>query len=431
MSPAAGLPARKAAQSVLIDVLHKRRPLDAALVNLSGLSRPDAGFARAISSETLRRLGQLDAVVRAFVAHLPPPHRAGPTFEILLAGACELLFLNVAAHAAVDAANKLAQEDAKARHFKPLINAVLRRMARDGAAVVAEQDAPRLDTPDWLWARWSEAFGTELANEIARAHLAQAPTDIVLRGAETDPALIPEGGVRMVDDVVRLGSSARVEELAGFDGAWWVQDVAATLPARLLGDVRGQSVLDLCAAPGGKTMQLVARGANVTAVERDGERMKRLRANLERLGLHATLVTADVRDFVPPERAANVLLDAPCSATGTIRRHPDLPWIKNAADIQACASAASELIESAADMTAVGGRLVYAVCSLEREEGEEQVEAFLARHGEFVRDPVIAAEMFGMNDWISRRGDLRTLPCHMAAQGGMDGFYAARLKRTS
>lgn len=431
MSPAAGLPARKAAQAVLIDVLHKRRPLDAALVNLSGLSRPDAGFARAISSQTLRRLGQLDAVVRAFVARLPPPHRAGPTFEILLAGACELLVLKVAAHAAVDAANKLAQEDTKARHFKPLINAVLRRIARDGAAVMAEQDAPRLNTPDWLWARWNEAFGTELSNDIAHAHLAQAPIDIVLRGAQTDPTLIPEGGVKMLDDVVRLGSSARVEELPGFDGAWWVQDIAASLPVRLLGDVRGQEVLDLCAAPGGKTMQLAARGAHVTAIERDGERIKRLRANLERLGLDATLVTADVRDFVPRERALNVLLDAPCSATGTIRRHPDLPWIKSAADIQACASAASDLIESAADMTAIGGRLVYAVCSLEGEEGEEQVEAFLARHREFARVSVTAAEMFGMNDWISQRGDLRTLPCYMAAQGGMDGFYAARLKRTS
>jgi 16S rRNA (cytosine967-C5)-methyltransferase len=222
-----------------------------------------------------------------------------------------------------------------------------------------------------------------------------------------------------------------VEELPGFDGAWWVQDIAASLPARLLGDIRGQAVLDLCAAPGGKTMQLASRGANVIAVERDGERIKRLSANLERLGLSATLVTADVRDFVPRERAPNVLLDAPCTATGTIRRHPDLPWIKNAADIQACASAAQELIESAADMTAVGGRLVYAVCSLEREEGEEQVEAFLGRRSEFVREPVTAAEMFGIKDWISERGDLRTLPCYMAAQGGMDGFYAARLKRKS
>jgi 16S rRNA (cytosine967-C5)-methyltransferase len=430
VSTSAGLASRKASQSILIDVLHKRRPLDTVLASLSGLSRSDAGFARAIASETLRRLGQLDAVVRAFVDHLPPPHRAGPTFEILLAGACELIFLNVAPHAAVDAANRLAQDDSKARHFKPLINAVLRRIARDGPAVTAEQDAPRLNTPDWLWTRWSETFGPELTQEIARAHLTPPAIDIVLRDAKVQAAFIPEG-THITDDVVRLPSSVRVDELPGFNGAWWVQNVAASLPARLLGDVRDQSVLDLCAAPGGKTMQLAARGANVVAVERDGERIKRLRANLERLQLNATLVAEDVRDFVPREPAPNVLLDAPCSATGTIRRHPDLPWIKNAADVQACASAAQELIEAAADMTAIGGRLVYAVCSLEREEGEEQVETFLARHGKFMREPVTAAELFGAVEWISARGDLRTLPCHMAAHGGMDGFYAARLRRKS
>jgi 16S rRNA (cytosine967-C5)-methyltransferase len=423
-----GFASRKTAQSILIDVLHRRRPLDAAFASLAGLSGSDAGFARAISSETLRRLGQLDAVVRAFVERLPPPHRAGPTFEILLAGACELIFLKVAPHAAVDAANRLAQNDSKARHFKPLINAVLRRVAREGAAFAAEQDAPRLNTPDWLWARWVETFGPELTHEIARAHLRPPTIDIVLRDTTTESTSVPEG-TRLLSDVVRLGSSARVDELPGFAGAWWVQDLAASLPARLFGDVRGQTVLDLCAAPGGKTMQLATRGAKVIAVERDGERMKRLRANLDRLQLNAALVVNDVRDFVPSEPAPNVLLDAPCTATGTIRRHPDLPWIKTAADVQACASAAQELIEAAAGMTAIGGCLVYAVCSLEPEEGEDQVDAFLARHGEFVREPVTADELSGAAEWISVRGDLRTLPCHMAAEGGMDGFYAARLRK--
>ena len=430
MSTPAGLASRKAAQSILAEVLHKRRPLDTALSGLAGLSRSDAGFARAIASETLRRLGQLDAVVRSFVARLPPPHRAGPTFEILLAGACELTFLNVAAHAAVDAANRLAQEHSKARHFKPLINAVLRHIARDGGALVGGQDAPRLNTPDWLWTRWIESFGLELTQEIARAHLAPAPTDIVLRDENTAPALIPDG-IRLLDNVVRIGSSARVEEVPGFKSAWWVQDLAASLPARLFGDVRGQTVLDLCAAPGGKTMQLAARGANVISVERDDERIKRLNANLERLALHATVLAEDVRDFVPERRAPNVLLDAPCSATGTIRRHPDLPWIKSAADVQACTGIAQELIEAAADMTAVGGRLVYAVCSLEREEGEEQIEAFLARHSEFVREPIKHDELPGVSEAITERGELRTLPCHMATFGGMDGFYAARLRRES
>jgi 16S rRNA (cytosine967-C5)-methyltransferase len=430
VSSPAGLASRKAAQTILIEVLHKRRPLDAALASLPGLPRSDAGFARAIASETLRRLGQLDAVVRSFVAQLPPPHRAGPTFEILLAGTCELLFLNVAAHATVDAANKLAQEDSRARHFKPLINAVLRRVAREGAALISTQDAPRLNTPDWLWARWTETFGLPLTQDIACAHLATPPVDIVLRSPEIEPTLVPEGR-RILDDVVRLETSSRVEDLPGFNGAWWVQDVAASLPARLLGDVGDQTVLDLCAAPGGKTMQLASRGANVVCVERDAERIKRLRDNLERLHLKAIVVEDDVRDFVPPERASNVLLDAPCSATGTIRRHPDLPWIKNAADVQACASLTEELLASAADMTAVGGRLVYAVCSLEPEEGEEQIEAFLARHGEFAREPIDPAELPGVSEAITARGDLRTLPCHLSGRGGMDGFFVARLTRRS
>jgi len=430
VSDAAGLPARKAAQAILAEVLHRRRPLDAALAPLSELSPSDAGFARAVASETLRRFGQLDALVRSFVSRLPPPHRSGATFEILLAGVCELLFLKVAPHAAVDAANRLAQDDAKAVHFKPLINAVLRRISREGADELTKQDPERLNTADWLWSRWSETYGVERTRDIAHEHLALATIDIVLRDAALEAAFVPQG-TRLLADVLRIGNPGRIEELPGFNGSWWVQDVAASLPARLLGDVRGKTVIDLCAAPGGKTMQLASKGANVLAIDHDPGRMKRLRDNLARLRLDATLVEGDVRDFVPDAPAACVILDAPCSATGTIRRHPDLPWIKNAADVNACASTASELMDAAAAMTAKGGVLVFAVFSLEPEEGEDQVEGFLARHSEFARVPIVSSELFGMAEWISKTGDLRTLPNHLAQAGGMDGFYAARLKRRS
>jgi 16S rRNA (cytosine967-C5)-methyltransferase len=422
-----GIPARAAAQSILSDVLRRKRPFDAALQHCEGLSPRDAGFARTIAAETLRRLGQIEALVRHFVPKAPPPHKAGSTLEILYAGFCELLFLDVAPHAAVDAANRLAAADGKALHFKPLINAVLRRVSVEGAALVKTQDAARLNTPDWLWERWCERYGEERTRAIAQAHATQPPTDLVLK----DKAFAAQlDGCILFDNVVRPREPSRVEDLPGFrEGAWWVQDAAASLPARLLGDVAGNMVIDLCAAPGGKTMQLAARGADVVAVERDGERLKRLRDNLGRTKLSATLIDVDMRDFKPARPAPFVLLDAPCTATGTIRRHPDLPWTKNSSDVGYCAQVAQELLDTAADVVAAGGLLVFAVCSLEPEEGEEQVEAFLRHRHDFVREPVIAPDVFGHSEWITQQGDLRTLPFHLAELGGMDGFFAARLRR--
>ncbi|HEX4303561.1 MAG TPA: transcription antitermination factor NusB [Rhizomicrobium sp.] len=424
-----GQPARAAALAVLSEVLRKRRPLDAALDKTRNLPPRDAGFARAIASETLRRFGQLETLIRTLVPKTPAPHKSGPTLEILYAGACELLFLGSAAHAAVDGANRLAQADSKAVHFKPLINAVLRRISRDGVSLLAEHDAARLNTPDWLWLRWSDAYGEDGARKIAEAHGRQPPLDIVLKNADAGAAL---EGEMLFGNVIRLSDPSRVDALPGFaEGDWWVQDAAATLPARLLGDVRGKAVLDLCAAPGGKTMQLAAMGGIVTAVEREAERLERIRENLARTKLDATLVQADVRDFHPHAPAPFVLLDAPCTATGTIRRHPELPWIKSASDVTLCERAASELFDAAAQMVAPNGVLVYAVCSLEPEEGAEQVNAFLARDARFAREAVTAEDLFGHAEWVSAEGDLRTLPSHLDGKGGMDGFYAARLRRIS
>jgi 16S rRNA (cytosine967-C5)-methyltransferase len=417
-----GLPARRAALAILSGVLQKRRPLDAGLDQLAGLAVRDAGFARALASETLRNMGALDAVLRKFMAKPLAPHKAGAASEILLLGACELLILKVAPHAAVDAANELAAKDSKAVHFKPLINAVLRKVAKEGETVLSGLDRERLSTPDWLWSRWTAQYGAGTARVIARAHQQAAPVDIVLKS----PAAIFPPSEELFGAVRRLNEPGRIDELPGFaEGDWWVQDAAATLPALLLGDVTGQSVIDLCAAPGGKTLQLAARGAKVTAVEIDAVRTERIRENLTRTKLNADIVQADARDF--EGSAPFVLIDAPCTATGTIRRHPDLPWIKGAADVTVSAGAAYEILESGARMVAPGGTLVFAVCSLEREEGEEQIAAFLSGHPEFSRLSIAAEEIFGHADWITPDGDLRTLPCYLP--GGMDGFYAARLKR--
>jgi 16S rRNA (cytosine967-C5)-methyltransferase len=425
LSAATGIKARQAALAVLSDVLRRRRPLDVALGATEGLDPRDAGFARAIASETLRRLGQLEDLIRQFVPKPPARNRAGPVPEILLAGACELVFLDVPPHAAVDGANRLAQADHKAVHFKPLINAVLRRIAREGKDVVARQDAPALNVPDWLFARWIDTYGEDTARAIADAHQGVPPLDLVMKDA-----ISLDGAVPLFGPVHRLKDPVRVDTLSGYaEGEFWVQDAAATLPPLLFGDVRGAAVIDLCAAPGGKTAQLAAAGAVVTAIEREPARMEQLKENLARLRLTADCVVDDARDWRPNEPAPYVLLDAPCSSTGTIRRHPELPWIKSASDVTLCSQLAGELLDAAAQMTASGGVLVFATCSLEREEGPEQIEAFLERNPSFARQPLSDADVFGHGEFLTAEGDLRTLPCHLNEKGGMDGFYAARLKK--
>ena len=465
--PLPGMGARAAAHQALSETLRRKRPLDAVLeqaISARGLAERDGGFARAIANETMRRFGQLDDLVRQFVPHAPQPHRAGASLEILLAGACELLFLGVPAHAAVDGANRLAASDSKAVHFKPLINAALRRIAREGPSLARDQDACRLNTPDWLWTRWCEAYGEETVRAFVKFHAVPPPLDITFtrRTELSSPGRgggAAEGGVGQSANRRPLGPSGhsppkrgqkglppvelpggmfRVENagsvtlLPGFaEGEFWVQDFAATLPVRLFGDLRGRRVIDLCAAPGGKTAQLVWAGAEVAAVDRDNDRVTRLRDNLARLHFDVAIACSDVRDFVPDMPAECVLLDAPCSSTGTIRRHPELPWIKSAADVVTSAEAASALLDAAAGMVAPSGTLVFAVCSLEVEEGPEQVGHFLRRHADFRRQRVEPSEIFGLRDCINAEGDLRSLPCHLAEEGGMDGFYAARLTRVS
>src|SRR6185437_15058077 len=245
-------------------------------------------------------------------------------------------------------------------HFKPLINAVLRRIARDGEGVRAGLDAPRLNTPDWLWQRWSAQYGEDITRAIALAHQSEAPLDICLK----DPAADFPESAPLFGRARRVSATGRIEEMAGFaEGGWWVQDAAASLPVALLGEVKNKRVIDLCAAPGGKTMQLAAAGADVIAVDNEPARLERVRENLARTRLSAALVVSDARDF--KATAPFVLIDAPCTATGTIRRHPDLPWIKEPGDVTARAPLAYEILENGAAMVEPGGLMIFAVCSLE------------------------------------------------------------------
>ena len=433
--------ARACALALFAAVVRRRQPLDDAWAAALRAGRPldrlaarDRAFARLLAMTTLRRLGQIDAAIERC---LDRPRLAARVRDVIRLGAAQLLFLGTPAHAAVDATVRLAPGDGA---LKGLVNAVLRRLARDGAAWVADQDAARLNVPDWLWESWSSTYGEATARAIASVHLGEPPLDLTLKqpgekaaarwAQRLDAAVLPTGSLR------RAGGG-RIEDLEGYrDGAWWVQDAAAALPARLLAEPLGgltkRTVLDLCAAPGGKTAQLAAAGARVIALDRSSPRLRRLGDNLARLGLEAHCIVADATTWQPAadEPAADaVLLDAPCSATGTMRRHPDVAYTKLPADLARLIDLQARLLRAALGHLRPGAILVYVVCSLEPVEGRDQIAALLAAHRDLQRVPIEPVEVAGQGQFVTTDGDLQTLPCHFAGAGGLDGFYAARLRR--
>lgn len=426
-----GLGARLAARDLLRAVLGRKRALDEVLdrtLDAASLAPRDRAFARLLTATALRRLGQIDALIDPMLA-MPLPPTGTAARDALRLGTAQLLFLGTPPHAAVDTSVALVDNGRDAR-FKGLVNAVLRRLDREGAALSLSQDAARLNTPDWLWNAWTAAYGEDTARAIAEAHLTEAPLDLTPKddpagwAERLDAILLPTGSLRRA-------AGGTVTELPGFgEGAWWVQDAAAALPARLLGDIAGRRVADLCAAPGGKTAQLCAAGARVTAIDRSDARLTRVRANLDRLGLEAELVAADAASFRPVEPFDAVLLDAPCSATGTIRRHPDIPRLKRPEDVEKLAAAQAKLLDHAITLVRPGGTLVWCTCSLQPEEGEYQIAALLERAGDAVRrDPIRADEVGGLAGAVTAEGEIRTLPSMLPGEGGLDGFHIARLRR--
>ncbi len=404
-------PTRDAAFSLLHAVLAKGKPLDAALDALPRIEPRDKAAAHRLAACVLRHTGTLDAVLEPYLRREPPPELR----NILRIGAAGCLFLGTPPHAAVATAVELARSR-KLVPFAGLVNAVLRRVVTAGPEALEELDMPRLDTPAWAWASWGPD-----ARAIATAHAQEAPMDI-----SPLPGFVPEGGAALPTGSYRFPAGTPVAEIPGFtQGQVWVQDAAAALPARLLAPQPGERVLDLCAAPGGKTAQLAAMGAEVTAVERDAARMATLRGNLERLQLKAELVTADGTKWTPAETFPAILLDAPCSATGTARRHPELLHLRKPRDIEAMTAAQDALLDAAADMLAPGGRLIYAVCSLQPQEGAARIDAACARLG-LQRDPLSLPEL---PEAVTAQGDVRTHPGMWAEHGGMDGFFIARLVR--
>ena len=435
-----GLVVRDLAVRLIAAVTVQRHALDDALAvafaaePFQSLEARDKGLARLIAATVLRRYGELETVVDAFFEK-PLPADRGLLTPILLAAAAQLLVLKTPPHAVINIAVEQCRRDRGARRFGKLANAVLRRVSERGSDLLAEAGGARRNFPGWMWSRWVEGYGEDTAARIAAASLSQASLDISVKGdAEAWARRLGGHVLATGTGSIRLGEHSRVEDLDGFDdGAWWVQDAAAALPATLFGEVKAKRIADLCAAPGGKTAQIASAGGLVTAVDVSGERLQRLRANLRRLKLEADVVEADVATWMPAAPFDGVLLDAPCTATGTIRRHPDIPFLKRRQDVARQAEQQAMLLNRAATMVAPGGLLIYCTCSLESEEGERQVAQFLERQSGFARVPVTAQDVGGLGDLISSDGDLRTLPFHLPGQdgvaGGLDGFYAARLRR--
>jgi 16S rRNA (cytosine967-C5)-methyltransferase len=436
-----GLPARRFAADILDGVLRRRRPLDelldvAAHPGLAALADRDRALVRHLVATVLRRLGTLRHLLGLFLDRGLPAD-APRTETALLIGMAQILWLEVPDHAAVDLAVRLVQADRRAVRHAGLVNAVLRRVTRDGAKHLAGVDTTLLDTPNWLMGRWIAAYGIETARAIAAANSHEPALDLTVKHDPAHWAAVLGGRV-LPTGSVRALVHGPVSGLAGYhDGAWWVQDAAAALPARLLGDVAGRTVADLCAAPGGKTAQLAAAGARVVAVDRAQSRLERVRANLARLGLTAEIVCADILDpdltQWPVPQFDAILLDAPCSSTGTIRRHPDVPWRKQPDDIATLATMQRAMLGRAAELVRPGGLLVYCTCSLEPQEGIEVVSDFLSQDARFRRRPIAGTEIPGMAEMLTPAGDLRTLPCGLAdpdpRMAGLDGFFAARLER--
>jgi 16S rRNA (cytosine967-C5)-methyltransferase len=434
-----GLAARRIAADVLDGVLHKHRTIDdqldgaAAHPGLKTLADRDRALMRRLVATILRRLGTLGHLLSKLLDR-GVPSDAPRAQSALLIGAAQILWMDVPDHAAVDLSVRLVQSDRRAAKYAGLVNAVLRRCAREGAAIVDDVKSEMLDLPPWLIKRWVAHYGEDNVKAMALALSHEPSLDLTVKSEPEQWAsrlhgeMLPTGSVR----TLLQGS---VTMLPGFsEGEWWVQDAAAALPARLFGDVVGRNIADLCAAPGGKTAQLALAGAKVTALDRSPARMARLRDNFARLSLEAETVIADAVEWQSAGGFDGVLVDAPCTSTGTIRRHPDVAWLRQEGDIAALSALQGRLLRKAAGLLKSGGMLVYCTCSLEPEEGDAAIAVLLAAESSLRRAPIEAREVAGLSEIVTPQGDLRTLPCHLPHAdprlAGLDGFYAVRLVKS-
>lgn len=432
---AEGLTARRLSYAVLNEIFFRKKTLDEALDPrcetgdaFAALDPRDRGFVKLLCSVVLKRGREFDAHL-ATLLHEPLADLAPPQLlTVFRLGLAQISVLGTPVHAVVDTSVELVASEGIAHH-KPLVNAVMRRIAREGYAVLPPREAGRLMLPDWLWQEWMQDYGVETALDIAAAMLDEAPVDFTLRNS----AQVSEWARELQADVLPNGSLRKasggfIPGLSGFeDGAWWVQNAAASIPVQLIDAKAGMTVVDLCAAPGGKTAQLAAMGATVIALDRSAPRLKRLQENMLRLKMeNVTAVAADGAAWKPQAPVDAVLLDAPCSATGTLRHQPDALWLKQPTDQYKLAALQARLLRNAFDMVKAGGVVIYCTCSLQKAEGEAVVDAFLAETKNAERVPV---DLSYMKESVTPDGDLRILPQHWRDRGGLDGFYIARLRK--
>ncbi|MFK7744349.1 MAG: RsmB/NOP family class I SAM-dependent RNA methyltransferase [Roseobacter sp.] len=419
-----GLPARKSAVYLLDQVLGEGRLMSELLGAgvLDQLAPDDRARAARLAQDTLRGMERADRILQKHLSKYPPLH----VRNALRVGTVELCN-GAAAHGVVNAMVELVSRHKHLSHLKGLTNAVLRKVAADGPEAWQALRAPRL--PKWLRGPLAQAWGNEEMVAMEIAHFKGAPLDLT---AKSDPDAVARdtGGVLLPTGSVRIENAGQVSAMPGFDeGAWWVQDAAAALPVRMLAPQSDEEILDLCAAPGGKTMQLAAAGARVTAVDDSPSRMKRVRENLTRTGLKAKLMVQDALETEGMFDA--VMLDAPCSATGTIRRHPDLPHAKDGSEFGDLIELQSQLIDHAWSLVKPGGRLLFCTCSLLPDEGEVQVDEALERHSDMTVEPSEALLPEIDPAWRSSEGGVRIRPDFWLDKGGLDGFYMACLRKSA
>ena len=420
--PQPGLPARRAAVHLLDQVLGDGRLLSEAIGSgvLERLEPADRATAQRLATETLRGLERVDRILQKHLQKYPPI----TVRNALRIGAYELC-TGGAAHGVVNSFVEFVSRNKRHGSMKGLVNAVLRKVAANGAEIYPTLRTPRL--PKWIRGPLVEAYSPEIVAAIEEAHFAGADLDLTAKSDQgalqraTEGTLLPTGSVRLTD-------AGQVSMLPGYKkGTWWVQDAAAAIPAMVLAPKAGESVLELCAAPGGKTMQIAASGATLRAVDNSAGRMERVAENLKRTKLEAELIVGDALDETGQWDA--ILLDAPCSATGTIRRHPDLPHAKDGSEFFDLFALQSQMLDHAVHLLKPGGRLVYCTCSLLPDEGESQIEDLLARHSGLSVDRT-ALDIEGVDPaWQTEEGGLRLRPDYWADKGGMDGFYIACIRK--
>jgi 16S rRNA (cytosine967-C5)-methyltransferase len=432
-----GLAARQCATRLLGAVIEKHTSLDGLTDNNNGhpqymaLEDRDRALVRAILGAALRNRGTIETAIGQMIDR-PLPDNAVALRQLLHVAAAQILYLDVPDRAAVDLAVTAANNDPRNRRFAAMVNAVLRRLSREKTGFAA--DTTISNVPEWFAQSLVAAYGGEKAKAILDIQAKEPPIDLTVKG---DAAQWAEklGGIALPTGSVRLGTVVgSLTSLPGFaEGEWWVQDTAASLPAKLFADIRGQRVADLCAAPGGKTAQLAHAGANVTALDLSANRLKRLRGNLKRLGLSAETVEADLSAYTPAEPFDAVLLDAPCSSTGTVRRHPDVPWTKTPEDVRKLAGLQARLLDHAVTIVRPGGIVVFSNCSLDPLEGEAVSRDLLAKNPAIEVVPVTGGEVGGVAGLITPEGFVRSTPADLPhenpAFSGMDGFFAARFRR--